>query len=369
MIAIALTFLLSTFLMYGSRGGSGRGAVNEDGTMQDYVVATVGGKRLMRSQLDTILRNYLQQTDTSSMTSEDLPRLYQSALESFVFQTELEKEVNRLNIQVAPEEVEARIKMMADQYPTREAFYQYIERSGVKMDALRKDVAAQIRADRTLTQAIGNVVVSEDEVLDFYEKTKTFLFSKPAGARFDLAHLKTRDAAEKFRLEAENPGMSWDEVLSADPMPEDLLDKTVSSAPVFVADRTMSDDERFRPLISLDLNVPSPVIEVESDDYMVAVKRSVEEAGAIPFDEVSADLRAMMQQQEEQAAFSRYQQELVSRAQVVIEDHELFPAPVSEDLMPIVDAPETSGTASADAEETPAPVSADAPGAPVSSDN
>ena len=56
------------------------------------------------------------------------------------------------------------MKEYADQaFPTREAFYQSLERSGIRVEDYKKGIARQMANEQLMRTAVGEVVVSEDE--------------------------------------------------------------------------------------------------------------------------------------------------------------------------------------------------------------
>ena len=125
MLAIVVAFLLSTFLMYEGRGTRRGPRQSSNGAMEDYEVAQVNGRPLMRSELEQRLRNYLENYGQHGMASVDMPALYKSLLDQYAFELQLAQEVRDRGIQVTDAEAEQAMKDYADQaFPTREAFYQ-----------------------------------------------------------------------------------------------------------------------------------------------------------------------------------------------------------------------------------------------------
>ena len=72
------------------------------------------------------------------------------------------------------------MKEYADQaFPTREAFYQSLERSGIKIEDYKKGIARQMTNERLMHAAVGEVVVSEDEAVHFYDTMKELFYHQP----------------------------------------------------------------------------------------------------------------------------------------------------------------------------------------------
>jgi hypothetical protein len=362
MLVIVLAFLLSTFLMYdsGSRGGG-----SSSGRLEDYAVAEVNGRRLMRSELEQRVMLFLEQYGASSFTSVDMPAIYQSALDQYAMELQMAQEVRDSGIAISDAETEQAMKQYADSaFPTREAFYQYLERSGIKVSEYKADIAQQMASERLMRTSIGEIVVSEDETTAFYDSVKNLFFRRPAGFMVNFASFASPDEAEKARnLLIE--GQSWAEVTGA--ASDDIASSDVTNPvkpirattePTFMPDGAF--DGAFSPMKSDDVGVVSAVFEAASDDFVVGVKTEAVEETVSSYDEVSADIRAIIQQQKEREVLSAFSQTLLDRAKIVILDASLFPSEVRdvEEFLP-VSAPETDETNSNAAESAPGTDSAD----------
>ncbi|MBQ3586882.1 MAG: SurA N-terminal domain-containing protein [Synergistaceae bacterium] len=363
MAIIVVAFLLSTFLMYEGRGTRRTPGRNPDGSMTDYEVAQINGRSLMRSELEQRLRNYLSQYSTRSMASIDMPAIYRSVLDQAILESQLAKEVEEKGIRVSDAEADMAMKSYADTYfPTREAFYQVLANSGIKVDDYKKSIARQMASDRLIREAIGEVTVSEDKVAEFYDTMKAILYSQPEGFKIHMADFSTSSDAEYFRSEIAS-GASWDVLASGDSLAsKDVIN--ITKSPVRLPASTFRTGI-LSVLASLDVGKVSPVFAVSSNDFGVAMKVEHVDAGTIPYSEVSGDIRTLLTQQEERMRLTAYEESLRKKANVVINDTELFASPAtsgdvsqSGDILPIMNLEETSGD---EPEETPVTVSEEKP--------
>ena len=359
MAIIVVAFLLSTFLMYEGRGTRRTPGRNPDGTMSDYEVAQINGRSLMRSELEQRLRNYLSQYSTRSMESIDMPAIYRSVLDQAILESQLAKEVEDKGIRVSDAEADIAMKNYADTYfPTREAFYQVLANSGIKVDDYKKSLARQMASERLIREAVGEVTISDDKVTEFYDTMKAILYSQPEGFMVHMADFGTSADAEYFRAEIAG-GASWDVLASGDALAShDVIN--ITKSPVRLPASSFRTGI-LSVLASLDVGQVSPVFDVTSKDYGVALKVSHVDAGNTPFDEVSGDIRMLLTQQEERNRLAAYEESLRSKANVVINDNELFASPAvsgdnapSADILPIITLDETSKDETP--AETPAPV-------------
>ncbi|MDR1649115.1 MAG: SurA N-terminal domain-containing protein [Synergistaceae bacterium] len=349
MLVIVVAFLLSTFLMYesGSRGG---GSSSE--RREDYAVAEVNGKRLMRSALEQRVLLLLEQYRTASLASVDMPYVYQSALNQYAMELQMAQEVRDSGITISDAEAEQAMKQYADSaFPTREAFYQYLERSGIKVSDYKADIAQQMASERLMRASIGEIAVSEDAVVAFYDSVKNFVFRRPAGFMVNFASFVSRDEAEKVRnllLE----GKPWSEATGAAASGDAEPGVTasggakavrVTSEPTFMSEATF-DDGAFAPMKSDDIGVVSSVFEIASDDFAVGIKTEAVEEKVSSYDEVSEDIRAIVRQQREREALNDFTQGLLGRARITLLDPSLFPSASRgvDEILPV------SSTSSAD---------------------
>ena len=73
---------------------------------------------------------------------------------------------------------------------------------------------------------------------------------------------------------------------------------------------------------------------VTSSDSYLAIKRSKEAEKQLSYEEVSADVVAMIRSQKAQEKQQQFYEELLKRAKVKVLDPEIFPATASADVDP-----------------------------------
>ncbi len=330
MLVIVIAFLLSTFLMYEGRGTRRTPGRNPDGSMTDYEVATINGRSLMRSELERRLRDYLSSYSSRSAESLDMPAIYQAVLDQAVLESQLAKAVEEQGIRVSDADTDRAMKAYADAYyPTRETFYQALANSGVKVEDYKRSLARQLATQQVVQNAIGEVVISEDRALEFYETMKGLIYSKPEGYMLHMADFRKSEDAEFLRTKLE-AGESWADIVSKDELAShDVIN--ITRNPVFLP-ATAFTAGTLNVLASVDVGKVSPVFSVTSDDYAVGMKTEHVDASVSPYAEVSGDIKNMLTTQEERTRLNAYQQSLLKSAQLEIHDKELFARPtVSED--------------------------------------
>ncbi len=318
MIAVLVLFIVSCFAGYGMYTRS-----RDDGG--DYVVAKVNGHNIMRSELETQVRNLLQQYGVRDMTSRDLPMWRGMALEGLTVSRALQDAVKKKGIKVPDDEITVAYTNIMDQFPTREAFAQYIEQQGLKEVDIKRDIGTQLAQQKLLQDIAEAVSADEKEVKEFYDQVKDRAFNRPDGYELNLAVFKSPEKAKEARgLVAANKKESWDGMLTKFTS-ADMRNATSYDRPLFVSQAEVEKDAvaiKTTPLGSV-----SPVVKVTSDDFMIALKRKVVKSGILPWDEVSSDAKMMFLNQKRQQAQQKYVIGLKTSADVKIEDKALFEIP------------------------------------------
>ena len=340
MLSVTILFVLSIFGYYGFDGTSRRSGGDGDG-IQDYAVAEVNGKKIMRSALEENLRRYVERANISNLESADMPKLRRDTLDGIIVQMQLENEAKAQGIQPSEADIDKAVSRISDNFPTKEAFQQYLDQTGTKIADLRKSLSEQLAQQKLIETALAAVKVTSADVQGFYDKTKDLFFRQPAGVKLNFARFKSLDAAKKAQG-ALAPSSKWDEVM-ASLSSADLLEKSPYEAPIFVPDTGFVD--KLASIASLDIDVPSEPITLSSDDILVVLKREKVDARVVSFDEVSKDVTDLVTRQNQQSVQAEYLQKLRSQAKVAILDASIFPAAeVSKDVAPVTASGDSAST-------------------------
>lgn len=319
MIAIVVIFCLSIFGMYGF---GTRGPKKEKGN-KDYAVAQIDGQKVMRSALESNLRSYVERANIKDVTSADVPDLYKATLDNMVIQAALSREAKALGVTASEEEIDAQVKEIENQFPTKEAFQQYIDQNGIDIKELRKSIANQLAQMKLLEDSTMAIKATDEEVLDFYEKTKVMFFRQPEGFNVKLARFKTADSAKDVFQFLDNY-WTWDEAIDV-VSSSDITDVTSGDATAFVPVEAFTG--KLEPVKDLPLNQVSEVIEVASDDFLLVMKTEKVEESFASFEEVSGDVKQMVEGQKKQQAQNKYIEEIKAKTDVKLLDESLFPKP------------------------------------------
>ena len=346
MISVIVVFVLTTFWGYGSyssRSQKGRSAG------QDYAVAEVDGRTVMRSQLDQGVLDLAERSSTKDIKEADVVALRRSVLDNVAIASQLEKELRRSHIEVSDEEVTNAVKDVEDRFPTKESYQEYLEQSGVT----EKQIRAQLREDLSRRKLLENVTVgvaiSGDEDVKTYNVLKPLIFTRRPYVEVQIAAFLSPDRAEAA-LARMRGGEPWDGVLKD--LSGDLRERTSGDNTAAFSEGEVPP-QIWAAVASADDGAFVGPVSLESRDHYVLRKVSYSPGGALPFDEVSADVREMVLGQKRRALQEEFLKMLRDRAEVKILDEELFTAPVvSEDL---------SGDRKGSADQAPSSPDAPAP--------
>jgi hypothetical protein len=320
MLIVVIVFVLSTlgiYLMRGSGGGTG-------GERQgDEAVATIDGKKVMMSDVEMGVRNLAQQNSSMELTAENIAGMRKSVLDNMAIYEELKREAESRGIEVEESEIDEAVKRIENQFPTKEAFQQYMDNNGIRMKDLREEIGLRLAQQKLLDQETQDVSVTKEEALDFYEQTKDYFFTQPAGYEVTYARFPSMESAESAKgrlLDGEN----WDTVMKS--YEEEILDWVPLEEPAFVAEKELEtgDLQQFAALETGEIGGPAQFGE---GNVLIFVKREKVEARTLSYEEISSDVVQIMKsekiQQNEQEFFTR----LLERANVEILDEEYFSVP------------------------------------------
>lgn len=323
MISIVALFVLSVLFMYGPVR-SGR----QQGGQRDYAVAKLDGEKIMRSQIEMGLQRLGQQKDLGSVTSADLPVLRRSVLDGFVLQRELGKEAKARGFEPSAEEVDTALNQIKDQFPTIEAFNQYVERNGIDLKELKNQITSQLAQQKLIENELSAAVVTSGDVAEYYEAVKDVFFRRPEGWEINVARFKNEEIARGVLVKLEE-GQAWDVVMEENS--SDIIEHTPYEEPIFFPESAFNGD--LASLASLEIGQYSEPLVVTNDDVAIFLKRDKLAPRVLSLDEVSGDIHNLLLSQEQSEIRQNFFQSLIDRADLVILDEPLFKAVETEPVV------------------------------------
>jgi peptidyl-prolyl cis-trans isomerase SurA len=159
-------------------GTPGAGTATSAGTVVDGIVATVEDRAIFRSDVDSEIRNFLIQTQRTSLPPDEEKSLREEALNSLIATALLTIQAERDNITVDDKELDAAIDRWIEQKKTEiggdDAFDRQLAAEGLTVGELRERYRDNIRTlliiDKIKYQKLlPEVQVTEPEVRDYYK--------------------------------------------------------------------------------------------------------------------------------------------------------------------------------------------------------
>lgn len=333
MAIVIAFFVLSCFAGYGFYTRSGR----DGGGERDYAAAKINGRRVMRSTLDSTMVRIAEQRGLSNISEGDWLALRQMALDNMAVEAELEKEVKSRKLDVTKEEIESEYTNTMDSFPTREAFKEFLERSGLTEQSVKNDIKKELRRRKVIQALIAEITVSDEESLEFYEAIKSFRYSRPDGFMINIASFRTEETAEKARKALESRA-EWDAVLEENK--DEILVSNAYDKPGEISEVEIDSNPALAPLKRLRLDRVSPVIQLAENEFAIVIKREKTNERILDFEEVSGDVTELVRNQHTENVFS----DLHGRAKVEILDPAIFPGAAVPNV-PEENQPEVSADA------------------------
>lgn len=168
----------------------------------DAVVATVDREVILYSEIVSVIGVELENIRNSSQSQREYDRradvLVKATLEEAIESKILLREARKFSVVVSDEEVEERVDSLRDRYESDEEFMAELQAAGESLsdfrDRTRKQVMSQRLAYSKLVSLESEIVVSESEILLYYQDNK---------ARFE--HPERVRVRQIFLLAGEEP--------------------------------------------------------------------------------------------------------------------------------------------------------------------
>ena len=319
MIVVVIIFIISLFAMYNTGGGQSSRQGNEG----DFPVASIGGEKIMASQIVIGVRNYAEQAGQSDLSPESIVEMRKNVLNSIAMQYMLQSEAKKRKIKAPESEIDAAVKRIENQFPTKEAFQQYMENREIRIKDLREQIGMQLAQRMVLEAAAGEVEVTDEEAREFYGETKDMFFRQPAGFNVMFARFTSKDAAEEARKELLD-GTPWDDVVKK--YEDRTVDFTLSGEPAFVTAREFSEGS-LKPLSGTPLGEISETLAISYADVVLLIKEKKLSERVIPFEEAIDDVKTMISDQKKKVRQNEYLEELMGQANIQILKQDFFDVP------------------------------------------
>ena len=146
-----------------------------EGGVVDRIAATVNDQVITQSEIYDIGRDYIQQRCAGMLSNSSCEREMEfEVLDALIKRDLIRDELVKLQMRVTTEDIDVAINQAVRDggFEDRQALREEYERQGIRWDFVREDIANRLRLQRFQQRVLlPRVTVSEDEVLDAYQRT------------------------------------------------------------------------------------------------------------------------------------------------------------------------------------------------------
>lgn len=159
--------------------GEGRG--DQDLTENGGIVAIVNEEEIKLTEFETLLESKLmgyQQEGLDLNTPEGeqlLEQLRNETLDELINMTVLMQGAEKEGFEASLAQVEEQLQSIKQQFETEEQFEEALALNNISLDELEQQISDQIKMDQFISEKVGQVSVTEEEMRQFYDD-----FSKEA---------------------------------------------------------------------------------------------------------------------------------------------------------------------------------------------
>lgn len=319
-IGITALFVLSCFAMYGF--GFGNSTTNNSGSKRDYVVATLEGRNIMRSEIEQGVARLAEMSRNKDITSNDMKELRKAALNQIVLDVEMNKEIKSRKIKVADEDVRDAFDKIVATFPTKEEFMAQMERYGITEEALKRDIKTDLLRNKLIETVTADVEVTTRDAKMFYEK-HTDLYTRPAGILADVVVVKDKSVAESIKKEIDG-GMKWTDMVKKNA--ENIISASDAEMHDVITAEAVKQIKSFAAIKNFTKNKISGVIEMpEVKGFYLAINRGNVEEKVLSYEEAEKDIKARLREMRIMEYRNMYLMNLVKLAKIKVKDATIFP--------------------------------------------
>ncbi|MDD3818482.1 MAG: peptidylprolyl isomerase [Actinomycetota bacterium] len=249
-------------------------------------VASVDGIKIKQSEVDEYV-DIAKSADTSgelASNEESLNNLKVNIIDSLIVTKLLEKYAEENNITVTDEEAKEQLNLIINSYPSEEDFEKILKENDIDREFLEKELRSQLLTEKIYNKVTEDVIVTDEEVEQYYEDNKETQFLVPESAK--AAHILVMFPWKKDNSEETEEGRK-----EAREKIEMIKEKLENGEDFEELARTYSDDETTKEnggdlgyvykgqmvdefdnvLFSLDIGEISDIVETDMGYHIIKV--------------------------------------------------------------------------------------------------
>lgn len=170
LLSVAIAALLSIFF-----NGDPAWTADQPSAPKEEVAASVDGKTITRAQLEEAYLKWKKSAEAGGrpVPEDQIPGIKKQILDQLINKELLIAESLRQKVSIPEKEVEEAFARMKKSFPQEEAFAQALEKSGMKISDLEKEIRNQLAIRKLIeSKTAGELKVTDEETHAFYDKNK-----------------------------------------------------------------------------------------------------------------------------------------------------------------------------------------------------
>jgi peptidyl-prolyl cis-trans isomerase C len=313
---------------------SGSGTVppadfGNDEVQGDATVATVNGAAItsaeVKREAQELMMQYRNQIPREQMAAM-LPMLEKRALENLINKKLLRDEIDREGVSVEESAIDEKMAEIGARFPSPEEFEKQLSTSGMTREQLRGEIAQSLEVKKFLEEKLaGALEVSDEDASEYYEQNQES-FNKPEEVKAShiLIASNSEDSEEVKGDKQKQLADIRVEIVAGADFGELAAKYSECPSKDEGGDLGFFTRERMVPAFSeaafeLEVGGLSDVVETRFGYHLIKVTDR-HDAGVVPFEEASEDIKEFLGQQQQQQAFEEYLTELREKGTIEYEE-------------------------------------------------
>lgn len=300
-----------------------------DEVQNDATVATVNGTAItlaeVKQEAQELMMQYRNQIPREQMAAM-LPMLEQKALENLINRQLLNDEIDREGVSIEESAIDEKMTEIGARFPSPEEFEKQLSLSGMTIEQLRGQVGQNLKVKKYLDEKLADALeVSDEKASEYYEQNQES-FDRPEEVKAShiLIASNSEDSEEVKGDKKKKLVDIREQVVGGADFGELAAKHSTCPSKDKGGDLGFFTRERMVPPFSeaafnLEVGGLSDVVETQFGYHLIKVTDR-HDAGVVPYEEASEDIKGYLGQQQQQQAFEEYMTELRGTGKIEYEE-------------------------------------------------
>jgi peptidyl-prolyl cis-trans isomerase C len=294
----------------------------------DDFVATVNGVGIPRSDFEIVVQQTRQQyaAQGQQIPEAQLPQLQQNIIDQMVAEELLYQEGTRSGIEASSESVDQQLEQIKGQFQTEEQYSQALEQNGTSEEELREDIERSLVVQQTVQAVTSDLgEVSEEDVETFYTENPQFFESgEQVAARHILISIEGLESEQEMAEAKERAEAIRQELIDGADFATLAQERSEGPSGPRGGDLgTFGRGQMVGPFdeaaFALEEGTISEVVETQFGYHVIQVTEKID-AGSVPIEDVSEDIRQYLQQERQATALEAHVAGLRENADITVQE-------------------------------------------------